>query len=244
MDTRHLKTDLQRFRGQSIRPDSIWPDAWTHLSKKQKEKEIVEWTDVNAKLQAARHNRRIYDVSADDKDYLKVMTETRLMLQNDNVPVIPCILRSKSRGTTSCVRNSDWIKRHGLQTQTKEGIIPSMWITFLDKGHVGIFHYDLIHKSIPILEVMKIPEAKAAVNKEGDKLKNLPAWGWYQSNPKLQCSIDWRKKENSSSRAIWADQKLANNLQKYEDRVVLWKNNVKDEYGYRAVFAGEGASAS
>ena len=35
---------------------------------------------------------------------------------------------------------------------------------------------------------------------------------------------------------------LARDLQKYRGRVVLRGNNVKDEGGYRAVFAGQGAS--
>ena len=59
-----------------------------------------------------------------------------------------------------------------------------MWITFLEKGHVGIFHYDLIHKPIPILEVMKIPEATAAVNKEGGQVEEPTCLGLISVKPK------------------------------------------------------------
>ena len=33
-----------------------------------------------------------------------------------------------------------------------------------------------MHKPIPMRQAMKIPDAKAAVDKEWDKLKKLPAW--------------------------------------------------------------------
>ena len=36
---------------------------------------------------------------------------------------------------------------------------------------------------------------------------------------------------------------IAEHLQTYKGRVVLWEDNVKDEEGYRAVFAERGASA-
>ena len=37
-------------------------------------------------------------------------------------------------------------------------------------------HYSLVHKFIPVPQAMKIPNAKAAVDKEGKKLETLPAW--------------------------------------------------------------------
>ena len=37
------------------------------------------------------------------------------------------------------------------------------------KGDNSLQHYDLVHKFIPMLQAMKIPEAKAAVDKEWEK---------------------------------------------------------------------------
>ena len=42
-------------------------------------------------------------------------------------------------------------------------------------GYEGHVHRDLVHKPIPILEVMKILVARAAVQQEWDKAKGLPA---------------------------------------------------------------------
>ena len=44
-----------------------------------------------------------------------------------------------------------------------------------EKGYVGSFHCGLVHKPVSFQEAMMIPEAKAAVDKECDKLKKIPA---------------------------------------------------------------------
>ena len=40
----------------------------------------------------------------------------------------------------------------------------------------SLTHYNLVHKSIPMLQATKIPDAKAAVDKEWKKLETIPAW--------------------------------------------------------------------
>ena len=44
-----------------------------------------------------------------------------------------------------------------------------------EKGHVGSCHYGSVHELVYIQEALKIPEAKAAVVQELDKLKKIPA---------------------------------------------------------------------
>ena len=44
------------------------------------------------------------------------------------------------------------------------------------KGHISMTHYILVHKFIPMPQVMKIPDAKAAVDKEWKKFETTPAW--------------------------------------------------------------------
>ena len=40
----------------------------------------------------------------------------------------------------------------------------------------SLTHYNLVHKPIPIPQAMKISDAKAAVDKEWEKLEKMPAW--------------------------------------------------------------------
>ena len=44
------------------------------------------------------------------------------------------------------------------------------------KGENSLQHFNLVHKFIPMLQAMKIPAAKAAVDKECEKLEKISAW--------------------------------------------------------------------
>ena len=44
------------------------------------------------------------------------------------------------------------------------------------KGFTSMFHDNLVHKFIPMPQAMKIPDAKAAVDKGWEKLETIPSW--------------------------------------------------------------------
>ena len=44
------------------------------------------------------------------------------------------------------------------------------------KGENSLQHYNLVHKFIPVPQATKIPAAKAAVDKEWEKLEKISAW--------------------------------------------------------------------
>ena len=44
------------------------------------------------------------------------------------------------------------------------------------KGENSLQHHNLVHKLIPMPQAMKIPAAKAAVDKEWEKLEKISAW--------------------------------------------------------------------
>ena len=44
------------------------------------------------------------------------------------------------------------------------------------KGENSLQHYNLVQKFIPMPQAMKIPAAKAAVDKEWEKLEKISAW--------------------------------------------------------------------
>ena len=47
-------------------------------------------------------------------------------------------------------------------------------------------HYNLVHKFIPMPQVFKIPEAKAAVDREWEKLEKISAWNLTKVKSKKQ----------------------------------------------------------
>ena len=44
------------------------------------------------------------------------------------------------------------------------------------KGDNSLQHYNLVHKFIPMPQAVKIPEEKAAVDKEWEKIEKISAW--------------------------------------------------------------------
>ena len=153
--TNELKAGPQKFRSLPVRTIFFWklgPDA---------------------KLQAARHNRGSHDVSADDNDYLKVIADPRLKLEQQTVPVMPCVLCSQSlRRRQPAILQFDASDTWNPHTDAR-GSDSSHVGHISGKGHVGIFHYGLVHKPIPTPEALQIPKAIAAVDKEWSTLKSL-----------------------------------------------------------------------
>ena len=45
-----------------------------------------------------------------------------------------------------------------------------------EKGFNSLSHCNLVHKRIPLLLALRIPDAKAAVARELEKLERFPAW--------------------------------------------------------------------
>ena len=54
------------------------------------------------------------------------------------------------------------------------------------KGDNSLQHYNLVHKFIPMPQATKIPAAKAAVDKEWEKLEKILAWNLTKVRSKKQ----------------------------------------------------------
>ena len=54
------------------------------------------------------------------------------------------------------------------------------------KGENSLQHCNLVHKFIPVPQAMKIPAAKAAVDKEWEKLEKILAWNLTKVRSKKQ----------------------------------------------------------
>ena len=79
---------------------------------------------------------------------------------------------SEAKTTFSCIAEAHESTRQRNESMTKR--IHKEHIA--GKGQNSVFHYNLVHKFIPMPQAMKIPDAKEAVDKERKKLETLPAW--------------------------------------------------------------------
>ena len=118
------------------------------------------------------------------------------------------------------------------------------------KGENSLQHYNLVHKFIPMPQAMKIPAAKAAVDKEWEKLEKISTWNLTKVRSKKQVIDEARTAGATVHFASLLDICHLKNAefeakhQKYKGRVVLRDDIVKDDSGSDAVFTEQGSSAS
>ena len=118
------------------------------------------------------------------------------------------------------------------------------------KGNNSLQHCNLGHKFIPMPQAMNLPAAKAAVNKEWEKLEKIPAWDLTKVRSKSEVIDDARTKGAKVHFASLMDichlknAELEAKHQKNKGRVVLRGDFVKDDSGSYAVFTEQGSSAS
>ena len=118
------------------------------------------------------------------------------------------------------------------------------------KGDNSLQHYNLFHKFNPMLQAMKIPAAKAAVDKESEKLENISAWNLTKVRSKKEVIDEARTSGAKVHFASLMDTchlknaELEAKHQKYKGRVALRGDIVKDDSGSYAVFTEQGSSAS
>ena len=152
---------------KKVRADSMRPETWTQLSKKQTHREIAEWVEESAKLQAARRNRETCEVSTDDKDYFKVIADAILKLEQILLLLCHAVEGKTADGSLQLAIPS-LMPTQGSQIQkTKErGKVPKHVDHIPEKGSVGIVPSGPVHQPTSIQEAVQIPQAKDAVDKE------------------------------------------------------------------------------
>ena len=141
------------------------------------------------------------------------------------------------------------IYRHHFQERVvlhvpKEGSFPRDHEDLIaEKGFNSWSHYNLVHKPVSTLQAIKMPNAKATVDKEWEKLEKLPAWQATKVKNKKEV-IGKAQKEGKTVLFCHIDGSLSLQELGYTGRVVLRGDVVKDDSGSYAVFTEQGSSAS
>ena len=118
------------------------------------------------------------------------------------------------------------------------------------KGMNSLSNYNLVRKFIPLPQAMEIPDAKAAVDKEWEKLEKISAGNLTKVRSKNEVIDEARTKGAKVHFASLMDlchlknAELEAKHQKYKGRVLLRGDIVKDDSGSYAVFTELGSSAS
>ena len=224
------------------------------MGKNAKLKEKQKWSEEKIHLDNARKLRGIYFIDPEDKDFKETIKNARKKLETSVAPAMPCKIM-KNCGTGGSDKNKTklaCILEANESTRMRMGNSePSNHEDHIaGKGENSLQHYNLVHKFIPMPQAMKIPAAKAAVDKEWEKLEKISAWNLTKVKSKKQVIDEARTAGTTVHFASLMDichlknAELEAKHQKYKGRVVLRGDTVKDDSGSYAVFTEQGSSAS
>ena len=210
------------------------------------------------KLDNARKLRGIYFIDPEDKEFKETIKNARKKLETPVAPAMPCKMSKNSQNWVTRGKSNKIKSKLACIFEASESTRLRMGESqpnhhedhIAGKGDNSLQHYNLVHKIIPMLQAMKIPAAKAAVDKEWEFLEKISAWDLTKVRSKSDVIDETRTKGAKVHFASLMDichlknAELETKHQKYKGRVVLRSDIVKDDSGSYAVFTEQGSSAS
>ena len=129
----------------------------------------------------------------------ETIKNARRKLETSVAPAVPCKIMKKNCGSggsnkiktkLACILEADESTRlrmgNSLPNYHEDHIA--------GKGDNSLQHYNLVHKFIPMPQAMKNPAAKAAVDKEWEKLEKISAWNLTEVRSKKEVIDEARMK--------------------------------------------------
>ena len=188
------------------RPDHLWPELWEKMGKHAKLKDKQKWSNEKFHLENARKLRGIYFIDPEDTEFKETIKNACKKLETSVAPAMPCKIM-KNCGSDG----SNKIKTKLACILWLMDLRECVWETFepsnhedhiAGKGESSLQHYNLVHKFVPMPQAMKIPAAKAAVDKEWEKLEKISAWNLTKVRSKKEVIDEARMSGAKSSFCI------------------------------------------
>ena len=173
----------RRRKQTTSRPDDAWPDMWKHMSHEAKKHSEAKMGHRETEARQCPTSERIFFIEPNDEEFKLTTKAARGKLEVPMPAAMPCKIAIKSSAETYrnvgkrktkyvCVVDADESTRPRLEGA---GHKPHQdHVTA--KGTNSRTQNSLVHKFIPMPQASKIPNAKAAVEKEWEKLEKIPAW--------------------------------------------------------------------
>ena len=136
------------------------------------------------KLDNARRLRGIYFI---DPEGQGIQRNHEVSSQELETPMAPAMLcktsktckHGETRGKSNEIKSKlacFWKPVNPQDCVWKNLYLITMRTILQERSDNSLQHYNLVHKFIPMPQAMKILAAKAAVDKEWEKLEKIPAW--------------------------------------------------------------------
>ena len=245
-------------RQVTSRPDHLWPELWTKLGRNAKLRDRQKWSNEKQKLDNVRRLWGIDFIEAQDKKFNETIKNARKKLETPMAPAMHCKTSKNNQHVVTSSKSNNIKTKFACILGANESTRLRMWESLPNyhedhiagNGDNSLQHYNLVHKFMPMPQAMKIPEAKAAVDKEWEKLEKFSAWNLTKVRSKKEVIDEARTTGATVHFASLMDichlknAELEGKHQKYKGRVVLRGDVVKDDSGSYAVFTEQGSSAS
>ena len=189
----------------TTRTDYVWPEVWTKIGKAAQNRKKQEWAKEKTEArQYAKTERNLFYWSRGQR----ILRNSLKMQENWKDLWLPrCRVKDSQASRKRMQRRRLAMKRSSKQCMVVWWNLTSprgseqnlcspkhMKIALLEKGFTFMKHYNLVSKFIPMPHPMKIPDAKAAVDKEWKKLETIPAWDLKKMS-KGNRSLFWKHTE-------------------------------------------------
>ena len=165
------------------RPDHLWPELWIKLGRNAQLREQLKWSIEKPKLDNARRLRGIYFIDPEDKEIKETIKNARKKLETPMALAMPCKILKNSKNCGSGASNKIKTKlacileaSESTRLRVGESLPNHHEDHIAGRGNISLQHENMVHKFIPVPQAMKIPAAKAAVDKEWEKLEKISAW--------------------------------------------------------------------
>ena len=242
-------------RQVTSRPDYLRPVLWIKLGRNADLNKKHTWSNEKPNLDNVRRLRGIYFIDPEDKEFKETIKNARKKFETPMASAMLCTTSKKSQHGETRGKSNDFKSNFACILEASESTRLRMTDSLPNyhedhiagKGDNSLQHYNLVHKFIPMPQAMKIPAAKAAVDKEWEKLEKIPAWDLTKVRSKSEVIDEARTKGAKVHFSSLMDichlknAELEAKHQKYKGRVVLRGDIVKDDSGSYAVFTEQGS---
>ena len=182
-------------------PDYLWPELWTKFGKNAKLKERLKWSREKPQLDNARKLRGNYFIDLEDKEFKETIKNARKKLETPVAPAMPCKIMKSNKNCGSGASNKIKSKlpcildaSESTRLRMEESLPRYHEEHVAGKGDKSLQHYNLVHKFVPMPQAVKILAAKAAVDKEWEKLEKISAWNLTNARSKKEVIDEARTK--------------------------------------------------
>ena len=231
----------------TTRPENVWPEVCTKTGKAVQNREKQEWASEKPKLDNARRFRSIYIIDPEDGESKETIKKCEEKVGNSDGCGHEGTKKHCSPQETearSCESNKIPKTKHACIVEAHESTrqrLESSPPKDLEENHIAgkkynsMTHFNLVHKFIPVPQEMKIPDGKAAVDKEWKKLEAIPAWQLERVKSKKAVILEAQRDKKKVHFATLMDichlknAELEPNFQKYKGRVAFRGDTVEDD---------------